>query len=351
VHWFTEVTRDEASDARSHVNAWYEEFPDPDGTFAARLRSEIDADHYQSLDELFVHHLLVVDWGDVRYEEFGAGPDFRIYDPDGEYLAGIEVASLFQQEDWSADERRHGRLIDAVNAAVAPTQGYMIGIQIETPDVEPIPRRFIAWLRRTLDSLPEITQATAESLPERVFEDNGMVITVTFFRLKPDADARADPDAQIVGMGPAIGGMVNTSGRIRDRVDAKAGGRYETDDAPFLIAIGMHDTFQTDYAIETALYGTEAVEVPSGVLTRNNDGTFGIDPGSPTGRHRRLSAVAFIREIRFWQPADIDIAVAMNPFATHPWPPQVLPVDRWYREVGRTESNVQFGWTESGPGG
>jgi hypothetical protein len=225
----------------------------------------------------------------------------------------------------------------------------MIGIQIETPDGEPVLRRFLAWLRRTLDSLPDSTTVTSDLFPERVFEDDGMVVTVTFFRLKPDSPATSDPDAQIVGMGAAIGGTVNTSARIRDRVDAKAGGRYALDDAPFLIAVGMHDTFQTDYAIETALYGSETVEVPSGVLGRRNDGSFGVSPASPTGRHRRVSAVAFIRDFHLWQPEEISTSIAINPNAIHAWPSEVLPAKRWFREKGRTDTHVEFGWTDPPP--
>ena len=47
---------------------------------ARRLRSEWTPEHLGALDELFVHQLLVQRWTDVRYEESGEGPDFRIYD-------------------------------------------------------------------------------------------------------------------------------------------------------------------------------------------------------------------------------------------------------------------------------
>ena len=38
VHWFKELTRPEAVASRAAVNQWYDEFPDPNGAFAARLR-------------------------------------------------------------------------------------------------------------------------------------------------------------------------------------------------------------------------------------------------------------------------------------------------------------------------
>ena len=50
VHWFTEVTHDEASVSRSRVTRGMENFlMSMELSQQAGLRSEIDADHYQSL--------------------------------------------------------------------------------------------------------------------------------------------------------------------------------------------------------------------------------------------------------------------------------------------------------------
>lgn len=68
LHWFTESTRPEAVASRQTVNGWYKDFPDVDGKFAARLRSEVNVDHYQALDELYVHHILRQTHDDVHYE-------------------------------------------------------------------------------------------------------------------------------------------------------------------------------------------------------------------------------------------------------------------------------------------
>lgn len=61
------------------VNRWYSAFPDSDGSFARRIKSEKDTEHYQALDELYVHDLLHQQHDDVRYEEGSIGPDFRLY--------------------------------------------------------------------------------------------------------------------------------------------------------------------------------------------------------------------------------------------------------------------------------
>ena len=144
VHWFTEITRDIAVASRANVNHWYANFPDPDGAFSARLQSETDSEHLQAVDELLVHHLLSQRWGDVRYEEQGSGPDFRIYDSGGCYVGGIEVASLFEREDWSAEQRRYGRLADAVNDRIKPTAGYFLRLEIEG-DRDPTSRKVVPF--------------------------------------------------------------------------------------------------------------------------------------------------------------------------------------------------------------
>jgi hypothetical protein len=99
VHWYSESTRPEAVAARTQVNEWYDDFPDPNGKFAKRVRSENDVDHVQAVDELIVHHILRQTNDDVRYEVGDVGPDFRIYE-DGKCVGGVEVLSLFERKDW-----------------------------------------------------------------------------------------------------------------------------------------------------------------------------------------------------------------------------------------------------------
>jgi hypothetical protein len=52
VLWLSSSTRPEAREARQIVNALYEDFPDPNGHLAARLKSATDEHHHSALDEL-----------------------------------------------------------------------------------------------------------------------------------------------------------------------------------------------------------------------------------------------------------------------------------------------------------
>ena len=350
VHWFTQSTRPEAAASREVVCRWYAEFPDTDHRFRARLRSEVDVDHYQALDELYVHHLLRREFDDVRYEEGGIGPDFRIYG-NGVCIGAVEVLSLFQQQEWTREEQRHARLADAVNDRLRPTAGYFVDFQIEQADREPPPRKFVDFLVQQLHRLPrpdelDVSQVTRRAdLPGAVFNRDGVVISVTFLPITGGPPGEDESDFRIVATGALIGGMVSTQQRLRDRVGAKAGDRYDIADVPFLIVAGVHDTFCDDDDVIGALYGTDAVVVATGEPTRQNDGVFGADAQRPEGRHRRVSAVAVVNELRVWEPDAADVAVLHNPYAARRWQDRMLPARRRFGPIDNLGDRVRWGWT------
>jgi hypothetical protein len=351
VHWFTELTRAEASVSRQTVNAWYEKFPDKDGRFAARLRSEDNATFYQALDELHVYNLLRQNNPDVRYEVGGVGPDFRIYLADA-CVGGVEVLSLFQQQEWTDDELRHLRLADSVCAAIAPTAGYFVDYEIEQADQDPVPRRYIAFLRRELDRLPahdtlaeELNASRSRDIPTATFRDDGVEIRTRFMPMRRDAPAKTDPDARIVGTGAIIGGTVTTAGRLRERVKAKAGSRYDIDGVPFLVAVGLHDVVGEDYEIINGLYGSEAVDLRSHQAVRRGDGFFGVDATRAAGRrHRRVSGVAVVTGLQVWAPGEEDVALFHNPYAERAWPKYGLPATREFGPVTETSGTIRLDW-------
>jgi hypothetical protein len=350
VHWFTESTRPAAVASRRNVNRWYAEFPDPDGGFGARLRSEVNADHYQAVDELHVHSLLKRTHGDVRYEEGGVGPDFRVYE-DGEQIAAVEVASLFQQAEWTLEQTRHALLADEVNRRLVPSAGYFVDFQIEAALRNPAPRRFAEWLQRQLDQLPAYDRVEPHAEPSHdqhsfVYVEEGVRIRVRFITMRPGAAAVTDPDARIVGMGPVVGGVVLAAPRLKDRIGTKAGGRYDLRDSPFVVAVGVHDAVCTDHDVVEALYGGESAAVDSGRRVRRNDGLFGTDAMKPSGRQSRLSGAAIISEFRAWEPDAADIALLRNPHAAHSWPGRVLPVTREFGIVASTTTEFELGWKQ-----
>ena len=137
-HYLSVSTQAEAIAYRAFVNRWYESFADPNEAFAARLRSEVDADHYQALDELFVHHLLLRRYRDIRYEEGGVGRTSVCT----RTVSASRRSKYFRSSSRTTGALRRGatfRLADAINERVRPTDGYMLNFKIEQADKEPAP--------------------------------------------------------------------------------------------------------------------------------------------------------------------------------------------------------------------
>jgi hypothetical protein len=327
------------------VNGWYDEIDDTDGSFAARLHSEDDVAHHQALDELHVHHLLRAHHDDVRYEEFGAGPDFRVYDS-GDCIGAVEVLSLFEQREWTEERLRHERLADAIRVAVPPTHGFMIMFDIDDDAPgEPIPRRYLTWLGRELDALPSPEHVAAEGhVPERIFVDGEMRILTRFLPARADGSMRTDPDAEIIVTGGVIGGVVVTPRRLRERIEAKVRLRYELKGAPFLVACNMRTTFDPPdgHDAMAALYGNEGVDIATGEVGRHGDGAF------RSGSNTSVAAVVAIRNSLPWSPVLADVALYHNPFASNRWPSGILSPTREFGPVSDGEQSVRYDWRDAG---
>ena len=65
---------------------------------------------------------------DVRYEEGGQGPDFRVYRA-GRQILAVEVLSLFLRAGWASEAHRHGELSDRLNKTFRP-QGYFLHVEV-----------------------------------------------------------------------------------------------------------------------------------------------------------------------------------------------------------------------------
>ncbi|MBR7825784.1 hypothetical protein KDK95_05650 [Actinospica sp. MGRD01-02] len=327
VRWFKTSTRPQAVASRAAVNAWYAEFPDDPGRkLAKRLRSSDGVAHFGALDELYVHHLLRRRFDDVRYEEDGKGPDFRVYER-GVCVAAVEVLSLFEPPDWAAPQTRHGRIADQLNKAVKPTAGYFVRFEVIRGQRDPSPKAFARFIENELEQLPPPEQVPHQASPHRAWahwpraiyrEESGTQIAVTFIPMKPEAPSRTNPDARLASSNAFTGGIVLTAQRLKERVREKAGGRYDITGIPYAVVAGIHD-FPDEEEIIAGIFGRTC---PQG---RDNTGLFGIDSERPDGRYRRLSAVIALTGLPLWDTAAHDVALLPNPHATHPWPLDAIP--------------------------
>lgn len=222
VNWFLESTRPDAVEGRWVINDLYSRFPDDGGRLRAGLRSGDDERLMGALDELLVHDLLVSRYR-VTYEEGeGTRPDFRLYDGGGAYVAAVEVATLFLGEDWAAEQRRQALVEDALNQRLILTT-HSIQFEIRRWDDSPKLRDMARWVERTLDDLrADLGALPLDELgtPEMIYSARAVEIAFRFLPL-PASYAVRSGDRIVLG-GAAIGGLINSAARLRERLDDKA---------------------------------------------------------------------------------------------------------------------------------
>ena len=303
VHWYMEMTRPEAVDDRETINRRYVRFPDRDGRLAIRIRSEDDAQHESALSELLVYQLLTLRHEDVRHEEEDGAPDFRVY-KHSVLIGSVEVLTLLQKDLWEREEGRYGRLADALNLRLR-VRGYMIHV-VEIEGGETPPGRLARHVARFLEGLPspqEVSAAFAQGMPLPTTEHqgkNGRVV-IEAIPLREGASANDDPEARIVGMGPVIGGLVDSAHRLRNALHAKRASRYTLGDAPYVLAISNRDPFCSMVEWMNALYGPDQLSLRpddpvAKSLDRDRHGYFGRDPFSGRIRAEGLAAAVVLEQ-------------------------------------------------------
>lgn len=327
VHWYSQCSLPEAVEGRRILNEWYREVKGPMGQFATRLRSENDVDHEQSIDELYVHHLLAQVVEDVRYEEDG-GPDFRLYN-DGRVIGSVEVASLFECQEWKADRTQHDILAMEINQLLPPSAGWYVDLDLDPGQPAPSRRRLVAFLQDELKSLPPPGPEARKLISHfgiartAIYRPrpDGPAIRIAFSPMKPGAAAMSDPDASLV-RGPIIGGRVTAGERLRKVLKKKVDKSYDLRGAPFLVVVGLHDRSCSSSQVISGLYGGEQIFAAVGSSAPPPIRWF-FD-----GFNTRVSAVATLETIRPWQEQPSTLFVWDNPAAQSSWPDHILPVDQ-----------------------
>jgi hypothetical protein len=345
VNFYLESTWPEALIAREWINNAYRRFPDPAGEFAGRLRSTDNVQHASALDELFVHDRLVRH-GRVVHEEGGVGPDFRIY-RDDDYLGAVEVCSLFDNKEWEAERRRHARIVDELNQHV-PLDEWFVHFEVIRLNRAPRIRRLVAWLRARIAELPTGQAAAADPLtPWAYYGVDGIELRFRFLHRR--SDSPPNPADRIVGIGQAIFGFVDSYLRLRSALEKKVQKRYDTRGKPFAIFVGAWDSACSVDQFEDALLGNQQILVDSGEFRRASNGFFGRNRERPVGKHQDLSCVFALRGWRPWQPDNPLLLRFDNPFATEPFPDELLPAD--YRlGVVQDEQTLRLEWMPTRPG-
>jgi len=349
--WYRRSASEEARAARSSINAAYAAFSDRDGQVLSRLRGDNNVGVLQAIDELYVHRLLSQSC-EARYEEDDTNskrrPDFRLY-RSSEYLAAIEVLTLFTEEDFASEVDRNDRLLSEINARVRPTRWY-VGVSVIEWRRQPRVSHLARWIEKTIADLSDPVSGLArEDYPTDRYESPEVDLAFTFFpRYRTTEPTAREP---IVAIGPAVAQFVQPGGRLRDALSRKGGGRYDTRGQPFALVASVRDTGCNTEDVVNALYGDEAFVIDMDDLdsvrpTRHRNGFFGSTRAAPDGRNRRTSCVFAL--IRGWMPGTGTTPKVIrfdNPFAAREFPDDLLAVDR--RFVARHDhTHTRMEWEE-----
>jgi hypothetical protein len=309
------------------------------------LQGDSEIGILQAIDELYVHHLLSRPY-QARYEEDASSPDFRLYQS-SEYVAGIEVLTLFPEQDFASKVSRNTALVDEINRRIRPDRWYL---KIEIIDWKRQPRvtEVVKWLERTVASLPApAVNLAREDYPAAVYSTEEVELAFEFLpRRKATPPTATEP---IVMLGPAIAWWGQASRRVRRNLSHKAGSRYDHRGRPFAVLLSARDYSCDTEDIVNALYGDEAIsfhpdEPGSAQPIRKNNGAFGRSAKIPEGRSRRLSCVFAL--MRGWAPGSAAVPNLIrfdNPFAERAFPSDVLaPTARF---VARPDdSGIRMEW-------
>jgi hypothetical protein len=352
VNGYRESTRTEAVIARRNINDWYRSFPDRDEKLARKLRLGSNDEHIPALDELFTHHVLSQRPGQIiTYEEGGRGPDFRIYRQD-QLVGSVEVLSLFQNQEWAKAQERHDRLADELDKRLDRCHGYWVTFEIFGDGSNVPPARFAAEVDQLLKQLPSVRDGSAARVPQKqwakpiILEIGGARLHVRFQPVSPDRVPEPGETDRIVA-GSFIGGFAADSARLRDRIAGKAGNKYDLRDAPYLVVVVVHSAMCDHEDFITGLYGSSAVYIDSGEVTRKGDGLFGWDQRRKAWKSTRLSAVCAMAAPDTFTPEETRWTLYHNPGPRYRWPSDLLGGSWEFRVSRENDQGVQMDWLTS----
>jgi hypothetical protein len=324
--WYRNSGSPEARAARRDINAWYANFPDRNGMLLGNLRGGSDIGIQQATDELYVHHLLSSSY-QAQYEEDAGSPDFRLY-RSSEYVAGIEVRTLFLEKDVASKIARNAKLVYEINRRVRSVD-WRVRIDIIDWKRQPRVTDVAAWLQGTVARLPAPAANLArEDYPSAIYP--GVEAELRFGFIPRGKVTPASASGPIVAFGPSIAWFSRGRHRLRNYLSEKAGSKYDLRGRPFAVLISVRDSSCDIEDVINALYGDDAISFPIGdpdsaQRIRKRNGTFGCPASTPGGRNRRLSCVFAL--MRGWVPGSTEAPTMVrfdNPFAEQAFPDDAL---------------------------
>jgi hypothetical protein len=284
---------------RGMVQVWFDSYPDEaKKDLRARFRSPIDSQHEAAFWELYLHELFTGIGYTLEVHPSVADslnhPDFLVLDERPCFYLEATVAGLPSQEDAGAEARLR-EVFDLVNKLETPN--FFLEVQHSGLPSTPPPARRLRkdledWLK-TLD-IEFIKGAWRDGGYDRVpaFQWSHDGLTLSF---SPIPKSPSNSGGRIIAITAGDAHRLATDEDIRSAVERKAG-KYGEPRLPTVIAVNYLGYHCDDFDINSALFGSEAVQV-----VRLQDGSYDWGSGHrlPNGvwfgkngpRNRDVSAV------------------------------------------------------------
>jgi hypothetical protein len=278
---------------REKLEEWYAAFPDVNGDVRARFRSPDPRQHFPAWWELYVHSLLLAMGFKLTVHPSVPGttghPDFLAKRGDESFY--VEAVTVFS--GIVTPGRRavlEGEVQDMINEIDASK--FMIMMRYDRVGTKRPRRRAIRPPIEAFLATLDADELLAASPPISAWETISTGEWEISFRAIPvSPEYRGCPNNRLIGSPGAIAGFTDDVPSIRNAITRK-GKRYGTPDKSLMVAVLATNGFVDDRAVESSLFGSEAVrvniETEETTIVRQPDGVWIGNKGAAA---RRISAV------------------------------------------------------------
>jgi hypothetical protein len=303
---------------RDELERWFTEYPvshAPD--LRSRFRKRAPDQHWGAWWELYLFRLFrclgfaIEVHPDVP--ETTTHPDFKLRRETTVYVEATTVFSGIVEEGRSSE--REAWMIDALNEV--KSTDFVVWLHFdrvgtERPSVRDVTAQIEKWLATLDANKAESAKQAGGPLPTETFAFRDWRVRLE--ALPRSAKRRGRPADQFVGIGPMSVGFVDDRHRIGRALDNKKLQSRVGNDPVVLGILGMSPVLDEE-DVAQALFGSEAVEIPTGRLVRQPDGFWRSRRGaSGTG----VSGVLVGSAVHPWSVAKTWPRLWLNPWAATP---------------------------------
>ncbi|MGA9284021.1 MAG: hypothetical protein WBV85_01120 [Solirubrobacteraceae bacterium] len=315
---------------RDLLEEWFSRYPVAEGVFLREdFRSRQAGQHVAAWWELYLHEMFTRLGYEIEIHPSILGtkrtPDFLIARGSAHlYVEATVVFSGIKSSDSQNDAP--GWLLDAIDKIEQPNF-FVVPLEVERgPErlkAREITRPLESWLSELDPDQAEADHTAGLGFPQMTFERRGWTIAYEAWPVRPEARGRENH--KVLGGGPILSGWVDDIDQLQSKLKTKSGS-YGRPSAPLVTAVLCASSFMEDEDIAQALFGREAVLIPTGPtiegqLVRQQNGFWMWREGP---QNKRVSAVLTAVQVHPWSASKVTPKLWLNPWADYPvteaWP-------------------------------